>query len=341
MGFQSMPNLFATRALAAAASLFAAAAVPTASLACACGCGVFDVGEGTFMPVTTGSGFTFWLRYSTMDQSQNWAGDGRAPAADNKDKDIRTNFYTVGAQYAVNRKWTLMAELPIYDRNFTSTDDGGVAGPAGSLYHAHITAPGDLQLMAMYTGFSDAMSTGVGLGVKLPTGVWHSPTGPLGGAEFDRDTLPGTGSTDLAIAGYHFGALNRTGTLSWFAQAKFQVAVATQKDYRPGDELDAALGVTWDLGKHGPFGKVAPILQLVDSYRAHDSGAAADPLNSGYERVLISPGLELRLNRLRVSGDVEIPVYQQVNAAPDVATEGTRGQLTAPVLFNMQIAYDF
>jgi hypothetical protein len=293
------------------------------------------------MPVTTGSGFTFWLRYSAMDQNQNWAGSARAPAAANTDKDIRTDFYTVGGQYAVNRKWTLMAELPIYDRDFTSTDDGGVAGPAGSLYHAHITAPGDLQLMAMYTGFSDAMSTGVGLGVKLPTGVWHSPTGPLGGAEFDRDTLPGTGSTDLMIAGYHFGALNRTATISWFAQARYELAVATQKGYRPGDELDAAVGVTWDLGQHGPFTKIAPILQLVDSDRAHDRGPAADPLNSGYERVLISPGVELRLNRVRVAGDVEIPLYQHVNAAPAVDTEGTRGQLVAPVLGKIQLSYDF
>jgi hypothetical protein len=336
-----MPNPVSARALAAAASLFAAAVVPTVSLACACGCGVFDVGEGSFMPVTTGSGFTFWLRYSTMDQNQNWAGARRAPAADNTDKEIHTDFYTVGAQYAVNRKWTLMAELPVYDRDFTSTDDGGVAGPAGSLYHAHLTAPGDLQLMAMYTGFADDLSTGVGLGVKLPTGVWHSPTGPLGGNEFDRDTLPGTGSTDLMISGYHFGSLNRAQSLSWFVQAKFQVAVATQQDYRPGDELDGAVGVTWDLGKHGPFTKVAPVLQLVNSYRAHDSGAAADPLNSGYERVLISPGLELRLNRVRVTGDVEIPLYQHVNAATDVAIKGTRGQLIAPLLAKVQVSYDF
>lgn len=330
-----------TRALFAAASLFAAALTPSAGVACACGCGVFDVGDGAFMPVTTGSGFTFWLRYSTMDQNRNWAGDARAPAADNHDKDIHTDFYTVRAQYAVGRKWTLMAELPVYDRDFTSTDDGGVAGPAGSLYHAHLTAPGDLQLMAMYTGFSDARSTGVGLGVKLPTGVWHSPTGPLGGAEFDRDTLPGTGSTDLMVSGYHFGTLNRAETLTWFVQARYQIAVATQKGYRPGDELDAALGVTWDLGKHGPFAKVAPILQLVESYRAHDRGPEADPLNSGYERLLISPGLELRLNRVRVTGDVEIPIYQQVNAATDVAVEGTRGQLIAPLLAKVQLSYDF
>jgi hypothetical protein len=334
-GVHFMRKVSATLAITLASLLTAPASV----LACACGCGVFDVGSGAFMPSTTGSGFTAWFRYSWMDQNQNWEGASRASAADNTDKDIRTSFFTVGGQFAISRKWTVMAELPIYDRDFTSTDDGTVFGPAGSIYHAHITAPGDLQLMGMYTGFSEDMSTGVGVGVKLPTGVWHSPTGPLGGTEFDRDTMPGTGSTDLMIGGYHFGQLSRSGDLSWFAQARFQAAVATQSGYRPGDEVDGALGVTYDLGKRGPFAKVAPTLQLIESYRAHDSGPAADSLNSGYERLLISPGVEVRLNRFRLNGDVELPVYQHVNAAP---LGGERsGQLTAPVLVKLQIAYDF
>jgi hypothetical protein len=274
-----------------------------------------------------------------MDQNQNREGDSRAPAVDNTDKEIRTSFFTVGGQYVISPKWTVMAELPIYDRDFTSTDDGTVAGAAGSLYHAHITAPGDLQLMGMYTGFSEDMSTGLGLGVKLPTGVWHSPAGRLGGSEFDRDTLPGTGSTDLAVAGYHFGKLNRSGALGYFAQARYQFAVATQGGYRPGNELDSALGVTYDLGKHGPFARIAPLLQVLDSVRAHDSGPQADPLNSGYHRLLLSPGVAVSLGKVRIYGDVEVPVYQHVNAAPPGGDRS--GQLTAPVQFKMQIAYDF
>ena len=324
------------RAWVAAIALLAA---PAPALACACGCGVFDVGDGAFMPATTGAGLTAWFRYSYMDQNQNWDGASRAPAGDNLDKDIRTSFFTVGGQYVISPKWTVSAELPLYDRDFTSTDDGTVFGPAGRLYRAHIAAPGDLQLMGMYTGFSQEMTTGLGLGIKLPTGVWHSPLGPLGGAEFDRDTLPGTGSTDLMVGGYHFGTLGRGGNLNYFVQARYQLAVATQQDYRPGNEFDGAAGVIYDLGKQGPFAKVAPMLQLIDSARAHDSGAASDPLNSGYERLLLSPGLEVQFNRVRITGDVEWPIYQHVNAAP-VAT-GNSGQLTAPILFKMQIAYAF
>jgi hypothetical protein len=318
-----------------------AALVPSLALACACGCGVFDVGAGTFMPATTGSGLSAWFRYSYMDQNQNWEGNSKAPASDNHDKQIKTSFFTVGGQYVINRKWTVMAELPIYDRTFVSTDDGTVFGPAGSIYKAHINAPGDLQLMGTYTGFSDDMSTGLGLGVKLPTGVWHSPLGPLGGQEFDRDSLPGTGSTDLMVAGYHFGAIGKGGALSWYAQGLFKAAVATQGGYRPGNEFDSAVGVTYDLGKHGPFDKVAPLLQVLNSYRAHDSGPAADTLNSGYERVLLSPGVEVRLRKVRIYADVELPVYQHVNSAPSLSAEGTSGQLVAPLLAKVQVSYDF
>ncbi len=42
------------------------------------------------------------------------------------------------------------------------------------------------------------MSSGLSLGVKLPTGDWTYPN-------FDRDTSIGTGTTDLLLGGYHLG----------------------------------------------------------------------------------------------------------------------------------------
>jgi len=314
---------------------------PSLARACACGCGVFDVGDGTFMPNGSPSGFTAWFRYSYMDQNENWEGDSRAPASDNQDKEILTSFYTLGAQYRLNSAWTVMAELPIYDRDFITTDDGTVFSPAGSIYKAHLTAQGDVQLMAEYTGLSPDLSTGLTFGVKLPTGDDTGPIGPLGGSEFDRDSLPGTGSTDLIVGGYHAGPVAAGGKLSYFLQGRYQVAVATHDDYRPGNELDAAAGLTYDLGAAGPLSKVAPLLQVLNSYRVHDTGAQADPLNSGYERVLIAPGVEVRLNKLRLYADVELPIHQHTNAAPNLAVEQTSGQLTAPALFKLQLAYDF
>lgn len=329
------------RAAIAAASLLILA--PSAALACACGCGVFDVGSGTMMPTDSQSAFTAWFRYDYMDQNQNWERTSKAPAADNGDKALKTSFFTFGGQYMVNHSWTMMAELPIYDRSLTTTDDGTVFGPADSVYTGHLTSLGDLQLTAMYTGFSPDMSTGLGLGVKLPTGDSTGPKGPLGGAEFDRDSLPGTGSTDIIVSGYHLGSLSRSGALSYFVQARYQFAVATRDAYRPGDEFDSAAGISYDFGAVGPLNKVAPVLQVLNSYREKDSGLNADPANSGYERVLIAPGVEVRVNKVHVYADVEVPVYQHANAAEgrEAVIDGTSGQLVASALYKVRLAYDF
>jgi hypothetical protein len=111
--------------------------------------------------------------------------------------------------------------------------------------------------------------------------------------------------------------------------------------YRPGNEFDSAAGLTYNFGAIGPFAKVSPLVEVLNSYRDHDSGANADPLNSGYERVLMGPGIDLRINKVRVSADVTLPVYQHTNAAANVAIEGTAGQLVAPELFKFQVGYDF
>jgi hypothetical protein len=332
---------FIAAAALAAASLLVIDLSPTRSLACACGCGIFDVGDGTLMPNSAQSGLELWFRLAYMDQNQNWEGASKATAADNSDKDLRTTFYFVGGQYVINSKWTVMAELPVFDRFLTTTDDGTVIGPAGTVCTGHDTAIGDLELMAMYTGFAKDMSTGLGFGVKLPTGDDVGPRGPLGGLEFDRDSLPGTGSTDLIVEAYHDGALTTDGRLAYFVQAKYQFAVATHDQYRPGNELDAAAGITYDLGAFGPITKVAPVLQFLDSWREHDAGLQADPPNSGYERVLIDPGVSMRINRLRLDADVAFPIYQHMNAAPSVAIEGTAGQLVAGTLLKFQASYDF
>jgi len=318
-------------------SLFLA---PEVGLACACGCSIFDVGAGTIMPVDSEAGFSLWLRYAYMDQNENWEGSSKAPASDNADVRIRTSFYTAGGNYMIDRSWSVMLELPVYSRTFTSTDDGTVAGPAGSLYTARLSDLGDMTLAAMYTGFSRDLSTGLSLGVKLPTGNYTGPNGPLGGSEFDRDTLPGTGSTDLVIGAYHIGGLSSDHSLAWFVQARYQFAALTRNDYRPGNDLNGALGLTWSFRASASRTRVTPVLQLIGSYRERDSGASSDPDNSGYKRLLLAPGIELRVGKVRLYADIEFPVYQFANAAPP-GTGDSSGQLVTSTYLKAQIAYDF
>ncbi len=312
--------------------------LPASSWACACGCGIFDVGAQT---LPTESGLLVWFRYTYMNQNQNWERGGKAPASDNGDKELNTSFYTPGAAYAVSDDWMVMAELPIYVRQLTTTDDGTVQGPPGSIFTGHDTTPGDLQLSTVYTGLSSDLSTGLSFGVKLPTGDFKGPAGQLGGLEFDRDSLPGTGSTDLMLGGFHTGALTNDQKFSYFVQARYQFAVLTRDSYRPGNELDAASGLSYDLGGNGVFDKISPVLQLIGSYRQHDTGANADPPNSGYKRLYFAPGIDLQIDRFRFYADVELPIYQYANAASSIAIEGTSGQLVARALYKLEVAYAF
>ena len=77
-------------------------------------------------------------------------------------------------------------------------------------------------------------------------------------------------------------------------------------------------------------------MQIIGSIREHDVGLHAmqpvDGVNqSGYQRVLISPGVEYAVNRMTFYGDVEVPIYQNVNG----------DQLVAPVLAKISVGYNF
>lgn len=152
--------------LALAASLSLA---PGTAWACACGCGVFDVGTSSMFP--SGSGGTVYLGYDYQDQTINWSGNSRAPAANNGDKDLRTNFFTAGGQYMFNRSWGIQVEVPYWDRKFTTDTNFGSSPP--NLVTSQWSDLGDIRIEGIYTGFSEDLSTGLTYGVKLPTGSFQ------------------------------------------------------------------------------------------------------------------------------------------------------------------------
>ena len=294
-------------ALAMAASLLGLS--PASALACACGCGVFDVGTSSLFP--TGAGGAAFVEYDFMDQNQNRSGVSAAPAADNNDKEIKTDFYTFGAQYMFNHEWGVMAELPYWSRTFKTDDGSGV----DTFDHS---AFGDVRLRGMYTGFSPDMSTGITFGVKLPTGDWKY-------GNFDRDTEIGTGSTDLLLGGYHRGALTKDNAFSYFVQIQWDKPVASQGGYTPGDEVDGAIGTHYNgLTFAGGKVRITPVLQLLVSQRARDSGPSANPGDSGYSRAIVSPGVEIGMGDWSLYGDVEVPVYQAYNGDQLAAHEAVK-----------------
>lgn len=301
------------------AALIAASALtllPSLAQACACGCGVFSVGAGTLMADDAkGSAF---VEYDFMNQSKNWSGTKSAPADDNADKKIKTDFLTLGAQYRLNMDWSVSAELPVWNRAFTTDDGTGVST------YSH-SALGDVRLKATWTGLSRDMGTGLIIGVKLPTGD-HTY------ANFDPDTEISSGSTDLILGAYRQGALNRDNTARYFVQAQLEQPVSSLSSYKPGAEVDASVGASWaGWTLAGGQMTLAPVIQLIGSVRSHDSGGQSNPGDSGYERLVVSPGVELQAGDWRLFADIGAPIYQRVNG----------NQLTAPLLFKTMLTRKF
>ena len=304
------------------AALLALAMAPSAARACACGCGVFDVATSAMFPKDPG-GMVF-LDYDFADQNRNWHADAEAPSANNPDKEIRTQFFTAGFQYMFNRSWGFQAELPYANRVFKTTGGASGADPVSQ----HWSSLGDLRVQGIYTGFSPDLSTGLTFGFKLPTGN-DSHNDAYG--DVDRDSQIGTGSTDLLLGGFHRGNVTKDGRVSWFAQAQLDAPALTQAHYRPGLEMDAAAGIYYNKLSLGRV-RITPVAQVIASERMRDTGAnASNPIASGYQRVMLSPGLEFHLHPISLYADVELPVYQNFRG----------NQLAASALFKVILSYHF
>jgi hypothetical protein len=292
-----------------------AALLPASCLACACGCGVFSVGTGAL--VDDGASQVAYLEYGYVDQDQNWSGTSAAPAADNDDKRLRTSFYTIGAQYAFDRDWSTSFSVPYLDRSMTSAD-GGLPETV------HRDGLGDLRVLGKYTGFSADRSSGIEAGLKLPTGDYTSPG-------FDRDSSLGTGTADVLLGAYHLANLGDDKLWTSFMRAQWSHALAARADYRPGDELDAVLGISyagWEIGRRGAL---VPVVQLIGVDRGRDSGAASDPGDTGYRKLLFAPGLELDEGALKFYAEVEFAAFQDIDG----------NQLTARRQYKMMLSYRF
>jgi hypothetical protein len=278
-----------------ALTLILTPAVPGLALACACGCGIFDVGTSSMFAGHAGG--MMFVEYDYLDQSHNWSGTSGAPAADNADKAIRSRFMTVGGQYQFNRSWGITLEVPYWHRYFQTTDAG--SGQIVAFTHG---AVGDVRLKVTYTGLSSDMSTGLTAGVKLANGETDYPG-------FDPDTQIGSGSTDLLLGAYHLGRLSADQRWSYYMQGQWDQPVRSLDNYHPGAEGVVVVGTYYEGWSTHSNLKFSPVAQLRAVYRRPDGGVDGMPGNTGYARVLISPGIEIGQGRFRVYADVALPLY--------------------------------
>lgn len=287
---------------------------------CACGCGIFEVGTASMLP--HGAGGMVFLEYDYQDQSIDWGGVRPAPRSANSDKNIRTNFYTLGVEYFFDRSWGIEVEGQYDNRHFATVSNA----PGGPVTDLQWGAFADPRFQVIYAGFFEDQSLGVSFGTKLPLGNW-THNNPYG--DVDRDSELGTGCYDLLTGGFfrHQIPWNITGFVQWTVDAPLNQT----QGYRPGLEADASIGAYYTGISFGNL-KIVPLGQVLVSERGHDSGpAAAHPIQSGYQRLLLSPGLEFDFHPFSIYADIEVPCWQHFSG----------DQLTAPFLMKVILTYNF
>ena len=313
------------RKLAPLAATAALAGYAGSALACACGCGVFNVGLPG-LPVT-GVDTEVGLQYSFMDQNMNRSGTSGQAATLNPDKQIRTDYYTLYGQHMFTADWGVQVMLPYWRRSFTTDTSGapGQVNPAPSIQSAQVSTWSDMRIMGMYTGFSPDKSVGITFGLKLPTGPTQAS--PL----LDRDTEPGTGTTDSLLGFYRQSNIST----NWgsFSQGVWRHALHNYQGYKPGDSINVVYGLTYRGIASAT--RITPMVQLNAMWRGHDQGggdAQYGNANSGYPNLYLVPGALLQMTRSwRANAALYLPLYRKVNGS----------QLVPHYMLNAGVTYMF
>ena len=128
------------------------------------------------------------------------------------------------------------------------------------------------------------------------------------GEEAERTLQPGTGTTDALLGVFVHGAAPQT-PWSWFTRASLVLPMNSRAAFKPGRQLQLDGGV-----RYAATTSVAAMLQLNASFKGRDSGANAEPGDSGQRQVFASPGVSWNMTRdAQLYAFVQVPVYQAVN----------------------------
>ena len=297
---------------------------------------------GTSYNFPDGVGGMAWMQYNFESQSQNYSGFNKAPADANHDKLIQTSTMIAGLQYFWNEKWGFQLLVPSANTLYRyAAHDGDHSGETAEEHADHAEeghaeehegekvvtkqwwAMGDIRLNAIWTGLSKDQSTGINLGVKLPSGNWTEPN-------VERSVQVGTGSTDILFGFYHRHRITSDALWSWYSQAQLDAPVISQGGYTPGIAVDVATGVYYSglsLGKV----KIRPIGQAIFTTVGSDSGPNASGQNNGFQQLSLAPGIEFEVHPVRVYADVAMPVMNNVSG----------NQLIAPAQVRVIASYSF
>jgi hypothetical protein len=307
-----------TKAAFVSALLLASSlAAPSAYACSACGCTLNS--DWASQGLAASGGWRFDVRYDFFEQDQLHSGTDSVSRADFSfptDQEVQqytvNRNYTFSLDFSPNKDWGFSAILPWFDRSHATIAEGDTA-----ISTSHDEGISDLRLMARYAGFDAQRSTGIEFGIKLPTGQFNSPfeSGPQQGALLDRGVQLGTGTTDVLVGVYNFGALSPD--WGYFAQALVQQALNSREDFKPGTGVNLNLGLRYTAGA-----TFVPQLQINARVEKREQGAEADVENSGATLVYLSPGVTWNISRrFSAFAFVQVPLYQRVNGLQIEATQ--------------------
>jgi hypothetical protein len=313
---------------------FALAALASGNEAFACAsCGCSLSTDWGSQGVSTATGFSADLSYTYINQDTPIYGSTKNPPsslintlyANGQEIETATKTQTVTAAINYNGEtWGISVQIPFLDRTHGTNGTTVVPGDLGANYTTSSgSGLGDIRVIGRYSGFSEARTTGLIAGIKLPTGSTNQNFngGAGAGTPLDAGLQLGTGSTDIIYGAYTSGLISKYG---WFVQGTVQHAISplvTTADgvttYRPGDTFSLNTGI-----RYAGFGAtVSPMLQLNLVHKNSDEGTNVNndvltgaPISSG-SLAYLAPGVSVRLGGgSSVYGFVQIPVCENVGS---------------------------
>jgi hypothetical protein len=263
--------------------------------------------------VSAEPGLRMDFRYEYINQDQLRSGTdkvavGQIPRDHDEIKTINRN-YVATLDYTINDQWGVSATVPWVDRSHSHFDNDTGTPVLEQWDFARL---GDIRVLGRYQLRSENREHaslsyyGLNFGLKLPTGKWDLVNSDDEAAE--RSLQPGTGTTDALLGAYYSQLLGHSNS-SWFVQAMWQAPLNHRDDYRPGQRLGIDLGYRYEVSD-----RIGLMIQLNALYKGRDSGAQAEPEDSGGNFLFVSPGISIAVSKaFQLYGFVQLPLYQYVN----------------------------
>jgi hypothetical protein len=298
----------ATRALAAGVALLPAAWACSATASCGSAACIVNTQWQIHGIPTEAGGTLFQLQYDYIRQDTLMAGSHRTSVApedaDALEQKTIAQTLTASLDYTFSRDWGVTVLLPLVARKHDHLADPYGEDPTPESWN--YTRLGDLRAVGRYRFLAtSSVNAGVQLGLVLPTGV--TDVANSAGVVAERSLQPGTSATS-GVAGLYANYADPSGSL-WFAQLQFQGAMATKDDYRPGNQVLLTGGVSYPVTD-----SLALLGQLNALWRARDSGANAEPEDSGGRSLFISPGFSYTVSSsVQLYAFAQLPLYRYVN----------------------------